>query len=388
MAGQRGIPTEIRATATFSAPRRGISRRVIFRRHRAAYRARFGARLLPSQLRAMRDIEACRTAYFGGHLKQCDHCGRQVYAYHSCRNRHCPKCHGDQTERWLAQQETRLLPCTCFLVTFTLPAELRPLAFANQKKVYGLLMRAAAAALQKLALDPRYVGGRLGILAVLHTWTRAMLYHPHVHLLVTGGGLSADGKEWLPAKHSNYLVSEGALAVIFRAKLCAALKKAGLLNHVPRPVWRKEWVVHCKAAGQGREVLSYLARYIFRVAISNSRLERIENGEVTFRYRDNRSQQLHHLTIPAEEFIRRFLLHVLPRGCAKVRYYGLCSPTCRPLLEQARTLLDQAAAKPVPDTVPDSAPPPLTPAAPARCPHCHLGQLLVLRALPRQREPP
>ncbi len=360
----------------------------IFRRHGAAYRAQ--QRLLPSQQRAMQDIEACRTAYFGGHLKQCDHCGGQVYAYHSCRNRHCPKCHGDQTERWLAQQQTHLLPCPYFLVTFTLPAELRPLAFANQKKVYGLLMRATAAALQKLALDPRYVGGRLGFVAVLHTWTRDMRYHPHVHMLVTGGGLSADGTEWLPARHADYLVPEGALAIIFRAKFCAALKKAGLLNQVPRQVWKKEWVVHCKAAGSGRQVLNYLGRYVFRVAISNSRLERFENGEVTFRYRDNQSQQLHRVTLPAAKFIHRFLLHTLPRGCAKVRYYGLWSPTCRAQLEQARTLLGAAATSAAVDAVPNSPPtePAATVPAPARCPHCHLGQLFQLRVLPRQREPP
>jgi hypothetical protein len=261
----------------------------IFRRHGAAYRARY--QMLPSQERAMQDIEACRTAHFGGHLKQCDHCDRQVYAYHSCRNRHCPKCHGDQTERWLQQQEPRLLPCPYFLVTITLPAELRPLSFANQKIVYGLMMRAAGAALQKLALDPQYVGGRLGALVVLHTWTRALRYHPHVHLLVTGGGLSADGKEWLAANPA-FLMPEAALAKIFRGQLCAALRKAGLLAQVPRQVWKKKWVAHCQAAGQGRQVLNYLARYVFRVAISNSRLERIENGQVTFRYRDNRSRQL------------------------------------------------------------------------------------------------
>lgn len=365
----------------------------IFRRHGAVFRARFGATLRPVQFQALRDIEACRTAYFGGHLKQCNHCQRQVYAYHSCRNRHCPKCHGDQITRWLARQQPRLLPCSYFQVTFTLPAELRPLAFANQKQVYGLLMRSAAAALQKLARDPRYVGGRLGILAVLHTWTRDLRYHPHVHMLVTGGGLSADGKAWLPARHADYFVPEAALAIIFRAKLCAALKRAGLLAQVPRQVWKKNWVVNCKAAGPGREVLNYLARYIFRVAISNSRLERIENDQVTFRYRDNRTQQLQRVTIPGLEFIRRFLLHVLPRGCAKVRYYGLWSPTCRPLLQQARSLLGQAPLNPVPDALADDLPEaaptaPLTPAAPARCPHCHLGQLLALKVLPRQREPP
>lgn len=351
----------------------------IFRRHGAAYRQK--QQLLPSQLRAMQDIAACRTAYFGGHLKQCDHCGRQVYAYHSCRNRHCPKCHTDQTERWLAQQQTRLLPCPYFLVTFTLPQELRPLAFGNQKKVYSLMMRCAAAALQKLALDPRYVGGRLGSLAVLHTWTRAMLYHPHVHLLVTGGGLSLNRKEWLAAKHANYLVPVQALSLIFRAKFCAALKRAGLLAQVPRQVWLKKWVVHCQAAGQGRQVLQYLGRYIFRVAISNSRLEKIENGEVTFRYRDNRSQQLRRVKLTAVEFMRRFLLHTLPRGCAKVRYYGICSPACREQLQQARTLLGAATANPVRDPVPNS---PLTEQLPpaALCPHCHLGQLFQVRVLP------
>jgi hypothetical protein len=363
----------------------------IFRRHGAAYRAQH--HLLPSQLRALQDLAACRTAYFGGHLKQCDHCGGQVYAYHSCRNRHCPKCHGDQTERWLAQQETRLLPCPYFLVTFTLPAELRPLAFAQQKIVYGLMMRCAGAALQKLALDPRYVGGRLGALAVLHTWTRTMLYHPHVHLLVTGGGLSHNGREWLAANPA-FLMAEAALAKIFRGKFCAALKQAGLLNQVPRQVWKKKWVVNCKAAGQGRQVLNYLARYIFRVAITNSRLERIENGQVTFRYRHNRSQQLRRETVTGEEFIRRFLLHTLPRGCAKVRYYGIWSPACRAQLEQARTLLGSAriaATNPAAgDAVANS--PLLEPAAPlpaiARCPHCQLGQLFHLRVLPPQRKVP
>ena len=358
----------------------------IFRRHGAAYRARY--QLLPSQARALQDIEACRTAYFGGHLKQCDHCGGQVYAYHSCRNRHCPKCHGDQSERWLAQQLTHLLPCPYFLLTFTLPAELRPLAFANQKKVYHLLLRCAGAALQKLALDPQYLGGRLGALAVLHTWTRAMRYHPHAHLLVTGGALSHDGNEWL-AGNPAFLMPEAALAEIFRAKLCAALKKAGLLAQVPRQVWKKDWVVHGKAAGQGRQVLNYLARYIFRVAISNSRLERIENDGVTFRYRDNRSQQLRRETVTGVEFIRRFLQHTLPRGCAKVRYYGIWSPACREQLELARTLLRTSTTTNAVDSAPDTLPTEQAlPAAPARCPLCRSGQLLLVAVLKPQRKVP
>ena len=367
----------------------------IIRRHGAAYRAQY--QLLPSQARALRDIEACRTAYFGGHLKQCDHCGGQVYAYHSCRNRHCPKCHGDQTERWLAQQQPHLLPCPYFLVTFTLPAELRPLAFAQQKIVYSLMLRCAGAALQKLARDPQYLGGRLGALAVLHTWTRDLRYHPHVHLLVTGGALSAEGQAWLPTNYPAFLMPEAALALIFRGKFCAALHRAGLLTQVPRPVWKKDWVVNCRAAGSGQQVLKYLARYVFRVAITNSRLERCDNGTVTFRYRNNRTQQLHQATLTGVEFIRRFLLHTLPRGFAKVRYYGLWSPTQRQQLARAQHLLAAAAtqvtaAAPIGLAVPDLPLSPTTPlTAPARChqcPHCHLGQLLVIRVLPPQRKVP
>jgi hypothetical protein len=206
-------------------------------------------------------------------------------------------------------------------------------------------MRCAAAALQKLARDPQYLGAQLGALAVLHTWTRDLRYHPHVHLLVTGGGLTPDGQQWLPTRHAAFLMPEGALAKIFRARLCAGLKRAGLLQQVPRAVWRKQWVVYCQAAGQGREVLNYLARYVFRVALSNSRLESFVNGQVTFRYRDNRRQQLQLFTLAAEEFIHRFLRHTLPRSFAKVRYYGLFSPAAHVQREQARALLTAAAAR-------------------------------------------
>ena len=221
----------------------------IIRLHGAAYLVRFADRILPSHRRALRDLEACRTPALGGHVHQCDHCGRQVYAYHSCRNRHCPKCHRDQTDRWLTAQRARLLPCAYYLLTFTLPDALRPVARSHQKTMYGLLMKSAAAALLTLTRDPRYVGGRLGCLAVLHTWTRALLYHPHVHLLVTAGGLSADGTAWVAPKYENYLVPVHALSQVFRAKICAALNHAGLLDQVPRDIWTKPWVVHCQHAG-------------------------------------------------------------------------------------------------------------------------------------------
>jgi hypothetical protein len=362
----------------------------IFRLHGAAYRARFGKRLLLHHERALRDIEACRTTYFGGHVKQCDHCGRKVYAYHSCGNRHCPKCHGNQTERWLEKQRARLLPCTYYLLTFTLPSELRPLARAHPKAVYGLLMSSAAAALQKLSLDPRYVGARIGCLGVLHTWTRAMLYHPHVHLLVTAGGLSADGLQWIVPKNPAYLLPVRALSVIFRAKVCAALKKAGLLHEVPSKLWKKGWVVHCQPAGRGHRVLEYLGRYVFRIAISNSRLERIEDGQVTFHYRDNRTQLVRRVTLPALEFIARFLQHVLPQGCTKVRYYGIWSSSCRKQLDQARALLIAAPASTAVDTAPvASSDIAASATSQTDCPNCRIGHLIVVEILrPRRRFPP
>ena len=270
----------------------------IVRRHGTALRAYLGDRLLPSQARALRDLVACRTAACGGQLTQCTACGRQVYRYHSCRNRHCSKCGGDQTARWLERHRARLLPCPHYLITVTLPAVLRPVAFGHQAVVYSALMRCAAAALQTLAADPRYVGTQVGCIAVLHTWTRALRYHPHVHLSVTAGGLSADRTQWIAPRHPAFLVPVQALSVIVRAKMCAALNQAGLLPEVPSAVWTTPWVVHAQPAGTGARVLEYLARYLFRVAISNSRLEQIDDDQVTFRYRDTRTQETRRATVP------------------------------------------------------------------------------------------
>src|SRR5438034_2244364 len=198
----------------------------VFRLHGAAYREQFGETLSSVQKQTLRDIAACRTPFFGGHVYQCDHCQQNVFAFHSCGNRSCPKCHQNQTERWLEKQRGHLLPCSYFLVTFTLPAELRPLARSHPKKIYSLLMKAAADALQKLAKDPRYLGARIGALSVLHTWTRAMLFHPHVHMLVTAGGLSSDHSSWIEPKHRQFLVPVEALSVIFQ-NLCG-IEKGGI----------------------------------------------------------------------------------------------------------------------------------------------------------------
>jgi len=364
----------------------------IFRAAGPAYRQTYASRMLPSHLAAMRDLEACRTAALGGHLCACDHCGARRYTYHSCRNRHCPKCHADQTRRWLDQQRARLLPCPYFLVTFTLPAELRALARSQQKRVYGLLMIAAAEALLKLTADPQHLGARPGLLAVLHTWTRAMLYHPHVHILVTAGGWSVDrDPRWVPARRPEFLLPGRALSIVFRAKFRDALRKAGLLDQAPAHVWTKDWVVHLQHAGNGEKALDYLARYVFRIALVNSRLEHFDHRQVTFRYRDGRTGHIKRCTLDTPQFIARFLQHVLPRGFSKVRYYGLFSPSRKPLLEKARADLLAPPASP-----PHSAPlatdlaassvsvEPVTP----RCPFCGIGVLQVIETLPRWRPPP
>jgi hypothetical protein len=362
----------------------------IVRLHGAAYRKQYGNTLTPDRNRALRDIAACRTPFFGGHIYQCDHCQEKIFSYHSCGNRSCPKCHQKQTERWLTAQRSRLLPCPYFLLTFTLPAQLRPLARSHPKPLYGLLMKAAAEALQTLAADPSLVGARLGALAVLHTWTRAMLFHPHVHLLVTAGGLSADGQSWVDPKHPQFLVPVRALSILFRAKFCDGLRKAGLLRFVPSAVWKLGWVVHSQHAGRGDKVLEYLGRYVFRIAIANSRLESLDGGLVRFRYRDNKTQQICHVSLPATEFIHRFLQHVLPKGVTKVRYYGIFSPACRPSLERARQLLAPTPAVPVPSlTVAAEGASAVheLPSLPAQspCPRCKTGRLFLLETLLSRR---
>jgi hypothetical protein len=350
----------------------------IFRLHGPAYRAQFGNQMLPSHRRAMQDIETCRTASLGGQLYYCAQCDEQRYSYHSCKNRHCPKCQNDQANDWLQAQQSLLLPVSHFLVTFTLPAELRAIARSNQKTLYNLLFRASAAALLQLAQDPRFVGARLGMVGVLHTWTRQLLYHPHVHYIVTGGGLTADGR-WRSAR-KDFLMPVKALSRIFRAKLRDALKMTDLFAQVPARVWRKDWVVHSEPVGSGVQAFQYLAPYIFRVALSNNRLRKLENGQVTFSYKESATDQLKHCTVTAEEFIRRFLQHVLPPRFIKVRYYGLLSPAQRRRLLNARQLLSATKLK-------SALLKPLQPLALLACPQCRAPLTLLGPLAPRGRAP-
>jgi hypothetical protein len=352
----------------------------IFRLHGPDYRAHFGNRMLPSHHRAMQDIEQCRTPSLGGQLYYCAQCNEQRFSYHSCKNRHCPKCQNEQANDWLAEQQSLLLPVTHFLVTFTLPAELRAVARSNQTTIYNLLFRASSAALQQLAQDPRFVGGRLGMVAVLHTWTRQLLYHPHVHYIVTGGGLTDHGR-WRAAR-KDFLVPVKALSPIFRAKFRKALKQTELFTQVPPRIWRKDWVVHSEAVGSGQQAFQYLAPYIFRVAISNNRLRKLHNGRVTFSYKESATDQLKHCTVTAEEFIRRFLQHVLPHRFIKVRYYGLLSPAHRQLLLTARQLLSLTTNKLKREAVKTT-----EPLAVLSCPHCG-GPLTLLSPLPTRCRAP
>jgi len=360
----------------------------IFHRYGPQYRQKFGERMPPSHHQAMAAIEQCRTEALGGHLFSCETCDETLYSYHSCKNRHCPKCQNETAEQWLHKQQQLLLPVPHFMVTFTLPAQLRKVARSNQKSVYGILFRVAAAALQQLAADPRFVGGKIGMIGVLHTWSRDLNYHPHIHFLVPAGALTPDGQRWLPAR-KNFLVHVKPLSKLFRAKFRDELKKTPWFDLVPLETWTQDWVVHCKPVGNGKPALKYLATYVFRVAISNNRILKVEDDRVTFRYKDSNTGKTRSCTLPAQEFIRRFLQHVLPKGFMKVRYYGLFSPSHRHLLKQARLLLgpqpllpssdeQQAPAEVEPQTQ-------LRPQAPAiACPKC--GQpMLVVETFKAQR---
>jgi hypothetical protein len=370
----------------------------VFRRFADDYLLAHGATILPSHRRAIADILACRTEALGGHLWRCDYCSAEVYSYHSCKNRSCPKCHTDQTERWLGARKAEVLPCPYFHVTITVPEELRDALRANQKDGYSLLMKAAAEAIVELARDPRYVGGTVGILAVLHTWTQQLLYHPHVHCLVTGGGVSDDGQQWHPAR-TGFLVPFAALAKLVRGKLRAALAKRRPDLVVPEATWSKRWVVHCTAWGEGDEaVLRYLARYVFRVAITNNRIVGLDEGGVTLRHKHRASNRWRIIRLTGHEFMRRFLQHVLPKGLHKIRYYGLWNPARREQARRARLLLllSRPASSDLEtrssETIGDAADRPgdHTPCAERRvCPCCQQGHLIHIgRLYPKQASGP
>jgi len=312
----------------------------IFKKHGSSYLSKYSAGMLPSHIKAFDDILKCRTPIMGGKVYYCPDCKKYEYSYYSCGNRNCPKCQNDKANLWLDKNNKLLLPVNHFMVTFTLPEELRSFARSNQKLFYNLLFKCSSKSIEKLSADPKYIGGKPGMIGVLHSWSRTLAYHPHIHYIVTGGGLSEEKNKWNKSR-SNFLLPVKALSVIFRAKFRDELKKGNpaLFNSITSKIWRKDWVVNSIAVGRGKKALKYLAQYVFRIAISNSRIIKLENGKITFEYKESQTNQWKIMTLEVEEFIRRFLQHVLPGGFVKVRYYGLFAVANRALLSKAREML-------------------------------------------------
>ena len=353
----------------------------VLRRFADAYLAVHGPAMPAAHRRAIADIIACRTPALGGQLWRCDHCQAEIFAYHSCKNRSCPKCHTEQTRLWLAHRRAEMLPTPYFHVVITVPQELRAALRSNQRDGYGVLIKAAAAAIIELARDRRFVGGTVGVLAVLHSWTEQLHYHPHVHCLVTGGGVSADRGSWCPARNG-FLVPPKALAKLVRGKLKALLRRRRPDLLLPAEAWRKPWIVHITSWGQGEPaVLDYLARYVFRVAITNARILDLDDDTVTIRSQRRKSARPRTSRIAGQEFVRRFLQHVLPKGFHKVRYFGLWHPANRDLAARVRLMLglDQPAA-PTGDAAEPIAGAPAS-AQPPACPHCRVGHLVLIGRL-------
>ena len=351
----------------------------VVRRYGGAYLERFGATMPAAHKKVLAAMAACRTGELGLVLYRCECCGQMQAMGRSCGDRHCPACQRDKAEAWLEKQTDRLLPCPYFLVTFTLPASLRDVARSHQRVVYAALFEASSEALRTLAADPKFVGtDRLGFFGVLHTWGRTLEYHPHVHYVVPGGGLSADGSRWLPSR-ADFLVPAKALSIVFHAKFRDILRREGLLNLVAPAVWSRDWVVHSQAAGDGRASLRYLAPYVFRVAIGDRRIVSCDDGKATFAYRRVGSNRPRRMTLDAIEFLRRFLQHVLPAGFPKVRHYGFLSPSSATSIEAVRwliTLHNGAVLTPVAKQTEE----PATHLSP-RCPACG-GPLCFLGFVP------
>jgi Putative transposase/Transposase zinc-binding domain len=334
----------------------------VLRRHWPDYQRQFGAQILPSHYRAVQCIMRCRTRALGGEIYRCVDCGQDHYAYHSCNHRACPQCGNADATDWLERQKLKLLPVPYYLITFTVPEALRPWLRSHQQLGYSLLLRQSAQTLQDVAGRPKYLGAQLGCLSVLHTWGRQLQYHPHVHCVVPAGGLRADGLRWVPARSPDYFLPQAVLAARFRNRLKASLREEhpAEFAQIPASVWRQNWVADVQPAGRGEPALKYLAAYVSRTALGPERILKDEAGQITFKYKDSKDQQWHPLVLPAQEFIRRFLQHVLPKGFARVRHYGWLSPAATDRWQTILALLDW---KP---------PPPAQPVVlkPRLCPWC------------------
>jgi hypothetical protein len=375
----------------------------IFQRYGADWRAEHAGHVSLAQLKAMSAIETCRTAVLGGHIEGCEGCGHRRIAYNSCRNRHCNKCQGAAARKWLATREADLLPVGYFHVVFTVPAEVANIALHNKAVVYDLLFQAASETMLTIAADPRHLGARIGITAVLHTWGSALTHHPHIHMVVPGGGIALDGTRWISSRPA-FLLPVHVLSKLFRRLFLTKLielhaagriqffgnhvglsERRAFLRHIA-PLRKKNWITYAKPPFAGPEaVLAYLSRYTHRVAISNRRLIALDEAGVTFRYKDYRRDgpdRQRIMTLAVAEFIRRFLLHVLPQGFHRIRHYGLLASSCRKInLARARELL-AVAPIPTPETGAPNEPEDQRPP----CPCCG-GRMIIIEVFERRMQP-
>jgi putative transposase/transposase-like zinc-binding protein len=385
----------------------------VLRRYGETYRAEHEGSLSVAQRRVMQAITACRTAALGGHRERCDTCDHERIAYNSCRNRHCPKCQSLTRAQWIEHRQAELLDCEYFHVVFTLPEEIAAIAYQNKAVVYNILFAATAETLRTIGADPKHLGAEIGFFAVLHTWGQSLTHHPHLHCVVPGGGLSADGQRWIACRPGFFLPVR-VLSRFFRRRFLELLEHAfhsqeleffsalqglrerkAFLRYLD-PLREKEWIVYAKAPFAGPEqVLDYVGRYTHRVAISNNRILNIDDAEISFRwkdYRDDNAQKT--MTLEADEFIRRFLLHVLPPGLQRIRYYGLLGNRHRQeKLKQCRKLLEMEPPTPAETEV--KAPSDyrdryeaLTGVSLHECPLCHKGRMVTVEQITRPTASP
>ena len=350
----------------------------MFARHWRAYHAKYGPRIPPAHRAAARALLNCRTPALGGHRFACPHCGGEHDRFHSCNHRLCPTCGARDAADWAAGQRARLLPLGHRMITFTIPAELRAVFRANQKVCYAMFFRSCAATLHAVAGERKYVGGRLGMLGVLHTWTRRLGYHPHIHFLVAEGGVDKAGR-WRRPKHPRYFLPDKRLSIDLRIRMQERLRAEHpeLYKQVPPETWRKAWVCRIGESGSGVAAVHYLAAYVCRTALSPERILADDGRTVTIEYTDSDTKRPCELRLSGEEFIRRLLQHVLPKGFKRVRAYGWLAPAAK------KTFLGICAqARHIPAVAPA---PVATP--PPQCPRCRLDMRL-LRKLPRVRGPP
>lgn len=343
----------------------------ILKMYGSAYTAAFGLRMLPGHRKTIADIIECRTRAKGGRVFKCFKDEKYEFKYHSCMNRHCLQCQNDQATKWLKKERKRLLGVPYFLVTFTLPQELRSFARCNQKLFYKLLFSESWGCLKKLAANPKWLGGKIGALGILHTWTKAMSYHPHVHYLIPAGCI-AGNDFWMPSPQKFFLPVH-ALSRVFRAMMRDTLRQTApeIFSQIPAKTWRKGWVVHSMVAGNGHAVLKYFAPYVFRVAISNKRILSVADGQVVLRYKNSATGRWASMTVSVFEFIRRFLQHVLPKGFKKVRHFGFLSPRNKALLALLQYKLGTVEVETEVEGTPDPD------AGKPRCPVCHKVMVLV-----------